>query len=73
MGHVRRESHHRGGRAKKAPAGIGHQFRIGEAIVKVTQPRMPGYKLGIRFGRPDTNNRAPAQPPLGKYNQLLGP
>src|SRR5512138_2551003 len=32
---------------------IGDQFRIGGAIVEVTQPRMPCYKLGIRFGRPE--------------------
>jgi MOSC domain-containing protein YiiM len=38
-------------------ACIGDQFRIGGAIVKVTQPRMPCYKLGIRFGRPDMVKR----------------
>ena len=32
---------------------IGDRFRIGKALVAVTQPRMPCYKLGIRFGRPD--------------------
>jgi MOSC domain-containing protein YiiM len=32
---------------------IGDRFRIGSAIVQVTQPRMPCYKLGIRFGRAD--------------------
>ena len=31
---------------------IGDRFRIGEAEVEVTQPRMPCYKLGIRFGDP---------------------
>ena len=34
-------------------ACIGDRFRIGQALVAVTQPRMPCYKLGIRFGRPD--------------------
>jgi len=29
---------------------IGDQFSIGSAEVTVTQPRMPCYKLGIRFG-----------------------
>ena len=29
---------------------IGDQFSIGSAEVVVTQPRMPCYKLGIRFG-----------------------
>lgn len=32
---------------------IGDQFCIGNAIVMVTQPRLPCYKLGIRFNRPD--------------------
>lgn len=36
---------------------IGDQFRIGTAVVQVTQPRMPCYKLGIRFGRPDMVRR----------------
>lgn len=31
---------------------IGDRFRIGEAEVMVTQPRMPCYKLGIKFGDP---------------------
>ena len=31
---------------------IGDRFRIGEAEVIVTQPRMPCYKLGIKFGDP---------------------
>ena len=29
---------------------IGNQYQIGEAIVEVSQPRQPCYKLGIRFG-----------------------
>src|SRR6266849_6766284 len=32
---------------------IGDRFRIGSAEFAVTQPRMPCFKLGIRFGRPD--------------------
>ncbi|RCJ40825.1 molybdenum cofactor biosysynthesis protein [Nostoc minutum NIES-26] len=32
---------------------IGDRFRIGSAEVMVTQPRMPCYKLGIKFGRAD--------------------
>jgi len=33
--------------------GIGDQFQIGSAIVQVSQPRMPCYKLALKFGRPD--------------------
>src|ERR1700722_20243245 len=29
---------------------IGDEFRVGTARLVVTQPRLPGFKLGIRFG-----------------------
>ncbi len=32
---------------------IGDRFRIGEAIVEVSQPRVTCYRLGIRTGRPE--------------------
>jgi len=32
---------------------IGDTFQIGSALLMVTQPRMPCYKLGIKFGRDD--------------------
>jgi MOSC domain-containing protein YiiM len=36
---------------------IGDRFRIGSAEFVVTQPRMPCFKLGIRFNRPDMVKR----------------
>jgi MOSC domain-containing protein YiiM len=36
---------------------IGDRFRIGTAEVMVTQPRIPCYKLGIKFGRDDIIKR----------------
>src|ERR1700730_15459762 len=36
---------------------IGDRFRIGDAELKVTEPRMPCYKLAIKFGRPDIIKR----------------
>lgn len=36
---------------------IGDRFRIGEAEVMATEPRMPCYKLGIKFGRADIIKR----------------
>ncbi|MGH7981556.1 MAG: MOSC domain-containing protein [Candidatus Udaeobacter sp.] len=36
---------------------IGDRFRIGSAELVVTQPRMPCFKLGIRFGRADIIKR----------------
>jgi len=32
---------------------VGDRFRIGEAELMVTEPRLPCYKLGIKFGRTD--------------------
>lgn len=36
---------------------IGDRFRIGSAEFVVTQPRMPCFKLGLRFGRADIIKR----------------
>lgn len=41
----------------EAELGIGDRFRVGSAVVMVTQPRLPCYKLGIRFGRSDILRR----------------
>lgn len=32
---------------------IGDEFRVGSAVLKVTQPRMPCFKLALRFERSD--------------------
>ena len=32
---------------------IGDRLRAGSALLQVTQPRMPCFKLGLRFGRAD--------------------
>ena len=50
---------------------LGDQFRIGGAVVEVTQPRMPCYKLGIRFGRPDMPKRFHASGRCGFYLAVL--
>ena len=36
---------------------LGDRFSVGTAEVVVTQPRMPCYKLGIRFGKDDMVKR----------------
>src|SRR5581483_7245917 len=41
----------------EADAHIGDRYRIGSAILQVTQPRMPCYKLGVRFDRVDMVKR----------------
>ena len=46
---------------------IGDKFRIGETEVLVTEPRMPCYKLGIKFGRADIIKRFLASRRTGFY------
>lgn len=52
-------------------ACIGDHFRIGQAVVKVTQPRIPCYKLAIRFGRPDIVKRFLASRRSGIYFSVV--
>jgi MOSC domain-containing protein YiiM len=46
---------------------LGDVFRIGSAIVIATQPRMPCYKLGIKFGRMDVIKKFLASGRSGIY------
>lgn len=50
---------------------IGDRFRIGTAELMVTQPRMPCYKLGIRFGRTDIIKRFLISERTGFYFSVL--
>ena len=50
---------------------IGDRFRIGSAEVMVTQPRLPCYKLGIRFGRSDIIKRFLMSERTGFYLSVL--
>jgi MOSC domain-containing protein YiiM len=46
---------------------IGDRFRVGSAEFVVTQPRLPCYKLGIRFGRMDMLKRMVTSKRTGFY------
>lgn len=50
---------------------IGDRLHIGSAEFVVTQPRMPCYKLGIRFGRPDMVKRFLRSGRTGFYLAVL--
>ncbi len=50
---------------------IGDKFSVGAAVVMVTEPRMPCYKLGIRFGRSDIVKRFLASERTGFYFAVL--
>jgi MOSC domain-containing protein YiiM len=46
---------------------IGDRFRVGTAELVVTQPRLPCYKLGLRFGREQMVKRFLASRRTGYY------
>ena len=50
---------------------IGDKFLVGSAVVMVTEPRMPCYKLGIKFGRPDIVKKFLASERTGFYFAVL--
>ena len=52
---------------EEAAVNIGDRFRIGTAEVTVTGPRMPCYKLGLKFGREDIVKRFLASGRTGLY------
>ena len=50
---------------------IGDRLRIGSAEFVVTQPRLPCFKLGVRFGRPDMVKRFQKSGRTGFYLAVL--
>jgi MOSC domain-containing protein YiiM len=55
----------------ESEVNIGDKFRVGSAVVMVTEPRMPCYKLGIKFGRSDIVKRFLASERTGFYFAVL--
>lgn len=56
---------------KEEDLNIGDRFQIGSVELMVTQPRMPCYKLGIRFGRADIVKRFLSSRRTGFYFRVL--
>ncbi len=50
---------------------IGDRFRIGKTEIMITEPRMPCYKLGLRFGRTDIIRRFLGSRRTGFYFAVL--
>lgn len=50
---------------------IGDRFQVGSAHLKVTQPRLPCYKLGLKFGRDDILKRFLQSRLTGFYFSVL--
>ena len=55
----------------ESDVNIGDRFRIGTAEVMATAPRLPCYKLGIKFGRPDILKKLLATRYTGFYCAVL--
>lgn len=52
---------------------IGDEYKVGEAVVQVSQPRQPCYKLGVRFGTQDVVRDFWQSPFPGVYVRVLKP
>jgi MOSC domain-containing protein YiiM len=50
---------------------IGDTFRIGEALVQVSQPRQPCFKIGVKHGRPDLTLKVQQTGYTGFYFRVL--
>jgi MOSC domain-containing protein YiiM len=57
----------------EADVHIGDHLRIGAAEVMVTEPRLPCYKLGLKFGRSDMVKRFLASRRTGFYLAIVEP
>jgi MOSC domain-containing protein YiiM len=55
----------------EAEVNVGDIFRIGSSKVIATQPRMPCYKLGVKFGRMDVLKKFLASGRSGIYFKVL--
>jgi MOSC domain-containing protein YiiM len=50
---------------------VGDVFRVGDALVEVTQPRVPCYKLGIKMGVSGFEKKFLASCRVGFYLRVL--
>ena len=52
-------------------AQIGERWQVGSAVLEVSQPRIPCYKLGIRLGDPAFPRRFAAAERPGAYLRIV--
>ena len=50
---------------------IGDVFRLGTALIQVSQARQPCWKLNLRFGKPDMSRRMQESARTGWYYRVL--
>ena len=56
-----------------ADAVVGERWRVGTALLEVSEPRFPCFKLGIRMGDPKFLKRFAAARRTGTYLRIAGP
>ena len=61
------------GDLEESHVSIGDLFRVGSAIVQVSQPRAPCWKLGRRWNRPDMPKVVVATGRTGWYFRVVEP
>ncbi len=59
--------------ATEADICLGDRWRIGAALLEVSQGRQPCWKLNLRFGRPDMALKVQASGRTGWYFRVLEP
>lgn len=57
----------------EANVAIGDIFTLGRAVIEVSQPRQPCWKLGVRFNVPGMARRVQASGRTGWYYRVLRP
>ncbi len=55
----------------EADMAVGDTFRLGSALIQVSQGRQPCWKLNLRFGVPDMARRLQASGRTGWYYRVL--
>ena len=50
---------------------VGDIFRLGTALIQVSQARQPCWKLNLRFGKPDMSRRVQESARTGWYYRVL--
>ncbi|WP_153099012.1 MOSC domain-containing protein [Paraburkholderia hayleyella] len=57
----------------EADVCVGDVYRIGGALIQVSQPRQPCWKLNVRFGRADMSRQVQDTRRTGWYYRVLEP
>ncbi|WP_144820352.1 MOSC domain-containing protein [Marinobacter piscensis] len=57
----------------EADVCVGDTYELGEAVIQVSQPRQPCWRLNLRFGIPDMSQRLQNSLRTGWYYRVLQP